>query len=245
MKQKTKKRLKWSGIIFAGLIVGLVIVAAIFINQATYQAMDEAQGLVEDEAVMKIDSGYLLEPDEVKANFVFYQGGLVETESYLPFVKALSEQGIRVFLPEFPLNLAILNADQCQTLYDAYPSDLPWWIGGHSLGGASATIFLSEEPNNIAGLLLLGAYPSDASDLSEVDYPVISIYAEHDEIMNKEAYQRTQALLPEATQFVEIEGGNHAHFGHYGFQTGDGESTISREQQQAQVIDTLVKAVTN
>lgn len=245
MKRKTKKQLKWTGIIFVSLVILLLIVGAIFLNQATYQAMDEVQHLVDDKTVIKVDSGYLIEPDEVKANFVFYQGGLVETESYLPFVKALSEQGIRVFLPEFPLNLAILNTDQFQTLYDEYPSDLPWWIGGHSLGGASAAIFLSEDPQNIAGLLLLGAYPSDSSDLSEANVSVISMHAENDEIMNKEAYERTQSLLPEDTHFVEIEGGNHSQFGHYGFQTGDGVSTISREQQQAEVIATLVKALSN
>jgi hypothetical protein len=36
---------------------------------------------------------------------------------------------------------------------------------------------------------------------------------------------------------VPIEGGNHAQFGWYGTQAGDGQATISREAQQAQIVD--------
>ena len=38
--------------------------------------------------------------------------------------------------------------------------------------------------------------------------------------------------LPEGTSLKVIDGGNHAQFGHYGPQKGDGIATISREEQQ-------------
>jgi len=38
------------------------------------------------------------------------------------------------------------------------------------------------------------------------------------------------------TQWVAIDGGDHAQFGWYGPQDGDQPATISREAQQAQVL---------
>jgi hypothetical protein len=35
---------------------------------------------------------------------------------------------------------------------------------------------------------------------------------------------------------VPIKGGNHAQFGWYGAQEGDNPATISREEQQAQIL---------
>ena len=47
---------------------------------------------------------------------------------------------------------------------------------------------------------------------------------------------RHPALLPADTRYVPIEGGNHAQMGWYGPQPGDGTATISREEQQQQVV---------
>jgi hypothetical protein len=47
-------------------------------------------------------------------------------------------------------------------------------------------------------------------------------------------------LLPSNAQFVAIQGGNHAQFGWYGAQSGDGIATISREEQQHQIVSTMV-----
>ena len=45
-----------------------------------------------------------------------------------------------------------------------------------------------------------------------------------------------ERLLPAAAVFVPIDGGNHAQFGYYGDQPGDNPATISRDEQQTQVI---------
>jgi hypothetical protein len=42
----------------------------------------------------------------------------------------------------------------------------------------------------------------------------------------------TSHLLPRTTRWIEIEGGNHSQFAHYGHQLFDGSPTITREQQQ-------------
>ncbi|NBP76856.1 MAG: alpha/beta hydrolase, partial [Proteobacteria bacterium] len=47
-------------------------------------------------------------------------------------------------------------------------------------------------------------------------------------------------LLPVSTRYISIEGGNHNQFGSYRFQANDGTPTISRTEQQRQVVDATV-----
>ena len=50
-------------------------------------------------------------------------------------------------------------------------------------------------------------------------------------------------LLPETTAWVEIKGGNHSQFGHYGHQLFDGRATITREAQQATTRQVMLDAL--
>ena len=65
---------------------------------------------------------------------------------------------------------------------------------------------------------------------------VTSISATLDGLATPEKIDASRPLLPPDTVWLPIEGGNHAQFGWYGPQGGDNEATISREDQQAQVI---------
>lgn len=58
--------------------------------------------------------------------------------------------------------------------------------------------------------------------------------------MNLDKYNKTKSLLPDKTSFVILEG-NHSNFGYYGFQKGDGESNISREEQHNLVVEAIVE----
>ncbi|MCC7001868.1 MAG: hypothetical protein IT357_06910 [Gemmatimonadaceae bacterium] len=49
----------------------------------------------------------------------------------------------------------------------------------------------------------------------------------------------TRSLLPKHTRWVEIAGGNHSQFGHYGHQLFDGNATVTREAQQVIARDAL------
>ncbi len=239
MKNKRKRSYKIAAWIVA--VVALVIVGGLVtLNLKTYQPMPEALQAMEAENVRVEDRVIIYEPNgEAIGNLVFYQGGLVKTEAYAVLGKMLAEHGFRVFLPKMPANLAITNTGAFDKVYQTYVDDKPWYIGGHSLGGAGAAIFVSNTQTQIDGLFFLGAYPSDSSDLVSLDIPVVSITGSEDMIMNKEKYTTTKALLPEKTQYVVIEGGNHSNFGYYGFQKGDGESSITREEQHQQVVTIL------
>jgi hypothetical protein len=49
--------------------------------------------------------------------------------------------------------------------------------------------------------------------------------------------------LPDDTNWVLIDGGNHSQFGYYGSQLGDNAATISREQQQELTVEAILFAL--
>ena len=49
--------------------------------------------------------------------------------------------------------------------------------------------------------------------------------------------------MPQNYTEICIEGGNHAWFGNYGQQEGDGTASITREEQQKQVVDAVLDIV--
>jgi hypothetical protein len=93
----------------------------------------------------------------------------------------------------------------------------------------------------VQSIILWAAYPDTADDLWQSKIAATSIYGSNDKAVKDIVSTRT--LLPESTQWVVIQGGNHAQFGYYGIQSGDGVATISREEQQSQVIQATVDAL--
>lgn len=49
--------------------------------------------------------------------------------------------------------------------------------------------------------------------------------------------------MPADFNELVIEGGNHAGFGSYGAQAGDGEATISQEKQWRQTADEILNCI--
>jgi hypothetical protein len=97
-----------------------------------------------------------------------------------------------------------------------------------------------QNPGAVQGLVLWAAYPAARDDLSQYDLAVTSIYGTRDGLATGEEIAASRPLLPVDTQWVAIQGGNHAPFGWYGPQSGDNEATISRaEQQKVALLATL------
>jgi hypothetical protein len=225
---KLKKALMISGLVMVALIVAVFI----FVRLNTYQPLPEATALLDEVHVEETEDWLKLSTELTEARLVFYPGGLVEPVSYLPLFEPLTDEGFEIYIMKMPFNLAILNTDAIEELERHTSDDVPTYLSGHSLGGASALLYLAEEPDVIDGLVLLAAYPAGGSDLSDVDFPVVSITAQHDGILDWVTYETNQSLLPKETTYSVIEGGNHANFGSYGKQDGDGNNTVSREEQQ-------------
>lgn len=99
-------------------------------------------------------------------------------------------------------------------------------------------------------MILCGAYASQ-TDISDWDGSVLSLYASNDLISTVEEIEEFAMNLPagevlssiseldnaEGTVYFNIEGGNHAQFGNYGNQSGDGEATIDADAQQSIMVD--------
>jgi len=178
---------------------------------------------------------------DLKVGFIFYPGGKVEYTSYTPLMGMLAESGITCILVEMPHNIAVLDKNVADKVVNEYPDITHWFIGGHSLGGAAAALFIEKTEKKFDGLILLAAYSS--SDISDKKIPVLLIYGENDGVLNRETYAEDLKNLPDNyTEFV-IEGGNHSGFGCYGEQDGDGAATISGQEQQLITADEIMRWV--
>ena len=177
------------------------------------------------------DSGHaqVFMPEEVRGGLIFYPGGLVDHAAYAPLMKALCDRGVLCLLVQMPLDLAVLDMNAADGLQALYPETNRWLIGGHSLGGAMAASYVSGHAQEYEGLVLLGAYST--KDLTQTELAVLSVYGTQDGVLNREKYGDCLRHYPQGFNEMVIEGGNHAYFGDYGAQKGDGEATISREEQ--------------
>ncbi len=166
--------------------------------------------------------------DKRKAGIIFYPGGKVESAAYEPLMMSLADKGIVSVLVDMPFDLAVFDANAAQGIADSFTDIDLWYMVGHSLGGAMAASFLAENRDGFDGLILLGAYST--ADLNSTDIRVLSIYGSNDGVMNREKYNECMPNIPEAEEVV-IEGGNHAFFGMYGEQKGDGKAEITNAEQ--------------
>ena len=81
------------------------------------------------------------------------------------------------------------------------------------------------------------------NDLTHTDLDIISIYGSEDKVLNKDKYKKYKSNLPSSFEEMIIYGGNHAYFGVYGEQKGDGKATINNQQQISQtaaIIDKMI-----
>ncbi len=176
-----------------------------------------------------------------KIGFIFYPGARIDPVSYAPAMRALAAQGYLAVIALMPLNLAVLDSDRAADVIADFPEIKRWAVGGHSLGGAMAAAFVASGGSPVDGLVLWAAYPSSGDDLSRWVGRVTSISATNDGLTTPDDISRTKTLLPARTEFVIVEGGNHAQFGWYGEQRGDGAATISREDQQSQTVSATLR----
>ena len=116
-----------------------------------------------------------------------------------------------------------------------------WYIGGHSLGGSMAASYLDAHAEVLNGLVLLASYST--ADLTDDHVEVISVYGSEDGVLNGEKYKQYRGNLPDDAWEVVIEGGNHAGFGVYGVQEGDGEALISGEEQLRQTAEVILEFI--
>ncbi len=78
------------------------------------------------------------------------------------------------------------------------------------------------------------------SALVEGGLSVISVYGSEDRVLDMDKYEQYRSNLPETAEEIVLSGGNHAGFGSYGVQEGDGSATISPGEQRGMTVDSML-----
>jgi pimeloyl-ACP methyl ester carboxylesterase len=115
----------------------------------------------------------------------------------------------------------------------------PLVVAGHSRGAAMATRFAAAHPAAVDGLILIGTTHPRDDDLSSAGYRVLKVAGTRDCVAPLDDARANAGKLPARTEWVVIEGANHAQFGFYGSQINDCGAEISRDQQQRQLAAAL------
>ena len=233
--KKMKKSVK-------GLLIAVILVVLLFtgfyIYTLDYYKADNADietakasttvSMIIDE---KLTFFYPEKNNDLSTAFIFYPGGKVEHTAYTPLLIKLAEKGITGILVKMPFNLAVFQMNAAEKIFEKLPEINHWYIGGHSLGGAMASSYASKNSERVNGLILLAAYPTD-----EIPKPILAVYGSEDSILDITKLQNVK------NQYM-IEGGNHAYFGNYGEQSGDGMATITRAEQQEEAVKVITEFI--
>ena len=240
---KLKKILKYTIITMLALVLVSILGLFIWSKTGTYPAGPVATSALESsQSVYVSQDGWIVfsPARETKAGLIFYPGGLVEPQAYAPVLHRIAQDGVLVVIIPMPFNLAIFDTGAANDVIAYYPSIETWFLAGHSLGGAAASIFADNNPSAIAGLALWDSYPPESADLSDNDLPAISIFGTTNGVPNTDNFEQKQNLLPDTTTFGPIEGASHAQFGDYGSQKGDVIPSISLAQQHDRVSEFML-----
>ena len=232
--ERTKPTRKRAGYLILIVLLSLVVFLAVafFAYVSDYRHADEtALALLDSASIRQQGNLTILTPDagsDTGAGLIFYPGGKVEETAYLQLLERIRAGGVTVALVKMPYRLAVFDTKAADDVYAALPAVSRWYLGGHSLGGAMASSYVNGNESKLAGLILLGAYPINDSPI-----PTLCIYGSED-------LQLDKTKLVGVANVLRLEGGNHAQFGNYGVQEGDGTATIPRDAQQQQAAEAML-----
>lgn len=235
--------------ILAAIIAVLIVLAGYgvyYVND--YHHAGDVGNAIQSNPTVKvtdIEDGWLFDGPGTTTAMVFYPGAKVEASAYAPLMQETAASGIDCFLMKMPANLAIFGinrADVVRSDIAGYSYD-HWYIAGHSLGGTMAANYISKHTDNWDGLILLASYPTD--DLSKTKLRVLSAYGSKDDILNRKKVESARQRMPKQYYERVIKGGNHAQFGSYGVQQGDGVAAISGDDQIDRTVALIRQFVTN
>ncbi len=228
MVAKKKNRLK--RLLLVTLLLLVLLTGGFFWYVSDYYRAEDlaVTVLFQGDNIVQQDNLTILSPSAPSDTaLIFYPGAKVETIAYLPLLDQIRRTGVTCILVDMPFHMAIFDSNAAQDVMEQFPDVEHWYLAGHSMGGAMASQFASKHPQQVDGLILLGAYLYG-------DYPVeqtLTVYGS----LN----QSVEDKLDYTENVVEIQGGNHAQFGNYGPQKGDLPADISSQEQQKQTVTAI------
>ena len=212
-------------------------VIAFFLWSSVYYAADISaeSALISDDTVTveKTEAGWLFDGPSDETALIFYPGAKVDETAYAPMLRKIAEEDMDVYLVKMPLHLAFFGINKAGEIIDnsAYEQ---YYMAGHSLGGAMAADYAAEHESHFDGIILFGAYPTKETNLD-----TLLIYGSEDGVLNRKRVENASSLVSGKLRELVIDGGNHAQFGNYGEQRGDGKAGISRQDQQNQAVEAV------
>jgi dienelactone hydrolase len=232
--------------IFRGIGIGLLVFVVIgavafgvYVTTGKRPALPAAQAVAD--AVVRAPGGWIeFKPNApAKRGVIVYPGGLVDEAAYAPLSRELAQFDALVVLVPMPFELAVFDIRAADRVVAAHPEIDSWYIAGHSLGGSMACQWISENPaalreSKLKGVMLWGSYC--ASDISSSKLRVLSLVGENDSLVRSRPDDALLVNLPPAPQLRFIPGGNHAMFGDYGLQGGDGNATRDLAALRADIL---------
>ncbi|MEN6329995.1 MAG: alpha/beta hydrolase [Methanobacteriaceae archaeon] len=228
----------------------LIIAVAAFTYYVSdyYPADDTAQGALASNTSYTVDNTvnfitFTPTANKSTTGIIIYPGAKVEAESYSVLASKLAANGYTTIIVKMPFNLAFFGVNKADAVIVNHPEIKSWVMAGHSLGGVFASDYAVNHPENIKGVIYLAAYPS--ANASNASFKALSIRGSLDGLTTSEDLSANIDKFPSNTTFITINGGNHYNVGNYGAQTGDNNSTITREQQQTETINYILEFLTN
>ena len=215
----------------AGLLLAVVVGCGLYLRDY-YPAGEAALTALEPDAEVTVladgNTTAFVPKNGAELGFVFYPGGKVEHTAYAPLLRQLAEKGVLCVLVEMPFRLAVLDQNAAKEIPGQYPEVTDWYLAACA----------AEHTELFDGLVLLAAYSTE--DLRETGRRVLSAYGSEDGVLDLENYEEYRGNLPKSVSETVIDGGNHACFGSYGPQDGDGTPRITAEQQMKETAELLV-----
>jgi pimeloyl-ACP methyl ester carboxylesterase len=225
----------------AAVVVMAVVAFVIWGSVGVMQPEDAALQDVRDDATIELtaaDGAWVLRPVDAPTGegLVFFPGAKVDALAYASVLAGLVREGVTVVIATPPLHVALIDPRPLSAFTDLAPSVDEWAVGGHSLGGVRACQLAASEDAD--ALVLFASYC--ATDLSDSGVDVLSVSGSEDGLSTPAKIEEALPLLPADATLVEIAGANHASFGDYGSQSGDGEATIDADAAHEQIDDAVL-----
>lgn len=231
-------------VILAVLIVLTLLVVGFLVWAKTVMQGERPASLEawtdERVGIESFDDSVVMTPvDEASdRGLVFIPGARVDPYAYMAkLVDVVAETGTTVVITKPILNLAFFDQRPLETFTRHAPEMSDWYVGGHSLGGVRACMMATDE--DVAGVVFFGSYC--ANDLSGSGLAVLSIAGSEDGLSTPGKIEGAAHLLPADATFIEIDGANHASFGDYGAQPGDGVATAPDPEVRDEITRALAE----
>lgn len=239
--QQTQEKSAAKRIGMAVFIVFAVLFALFFFYTENYYHADRTAVMMlrtdEYASVTSSQTGLLFDGPGEEDLLIFYPGAKVQETAYAPLLRQIAEEGMDVFLVRMPARLAFFGSNKADEALQETADYANVYIGGHSLGGTMAANYAAEHAESLDGVILLAAYSTKPLPDS---LPVLSVYGTEDGVLNRGNYEKNLANVPNLQECV-IEGGNHAQFGSYGEQRGDGEASIDPGMQWNETAEAILE----